>query len=455
VSITLGKNRNLAVKLSGAEGIARIEQIARPFSVYVPGLAGIAKSEAFVAYGYLLRAVARGDANLVLRNVLYHLSRKQNSAWQGFTSAFQRIFPRLSVGVSFNPQEDEIINVEVEQDGRSIPLDCAGTSVLQTVQILSYIFLFEPEVTLLDEPDSHLHPDNQRALATLLCDLAAAGKTQIVLATHSRHILDVLKDRHNAHFVWCQRGSIRSTQVGMGLLTDLGALDSAEGLLTGGVELVVLTEDGEVGMFRTLLLAHGVEQGKYQIWPYKGCTRQDVALTLARFIHDVSPSTRVIVHRDCDYLQSDDMLRVRRVYEGAGLRVFLTPGVDVESLFCRLEHLEAVNPGHEVLIRTLHAAALHECVQEFRKKAISGLEEVDHQRHKLGLPTMGKVAISDLVDKVDITSERWRHGKILLRKLRQRFQEESKENLVVERPSQHLKESALTSLLAEARLSKP
>jgi hypothetical protein len=194
VSILRGKNRNLSVKVRGREVISRIEKIDAPFSVYVPGLAGIARNENFIAKGNLLRAVARGDANLVLRNVLYLLN-SNGPQWQAFGEALREVFPEHFIVVRFSQDADEHIAVTVKRGDREIPFDCIGTGFLQTVQILSYIYLFRPAVSLLDEPDSHLHPDNQRQLAELLWRLASHGLTRIIVATHSRHILDVLRER--------------------------------------------------------------------------------------------------------------------------------------------------------------------------------------------------------------------------------------------------------------------
>jgi predicted ATPase len=43
---------------------------------------------------------------------------------------------------------------------------------------------------ILDEPDSHLHPDNQRKLVRLIAKLAEEKNFQVLLSTHSRHVLD-------------------------------------------------------------------------------------------------------------------------------------------------------------------------------------------------------------------------------------------------------------------------
>lgn len=73
VSIRKGRNRNVIVTVSGASDAKMLGTMEAPFSVFSPGLAGIAKQEVLVSDGVLLRTIARGDSNLVLRNILYRL----------------------------------------------------------------------------------------------------------------------------------------------------------------------------------------------------------------------------------------------------------------------------------------------------------------------------------------------------------------------------------------------
>ena len=53
--------------------------LTNPFTIYAPGLAGIAKEERYQSPGVVRRIVARGDANLVLRNVLLMLKDAENT----------------------------------------------------------------------------------------------------------------------------------------------------------------------------------------------------------------------------------------------------------------------------------------------------------------------------------------------------------------------------------------
>ncbi|WP_447407574.1 AAA family ATPase, partial [Clostridium perfringens] len=82
-----------------------------------------------------------------------------------------------------------------------------GTGVLQTLQIFSYATLFKPKLLLLDEPDSHLHPDNQGLLADSLIALVENLETKIIISTHSRHLVESLYGE--ANFVWMKDGKIQ------------------------------------------------------------------------------------------------------------------------------------------------------------------------------------------------------------------------------------------------------
>jgi hypothetical protein len=69
-------------------------------------LAGIAKNETFISDGVLLRALARGDANLVLRNILLRLWGTQ--AWGDFIDDLQTIYA-YDIEVAFDKSIDEYI----------------------------------------------------------------------------------------------------------------------------------------------------------------------------------------------------------------------------------------------------------------------------------------------------------------------------------------------------------
>lgn len=65
-----------------------------------------------------------------------------------------------------------------------------GYGISQVLPVLTEILRADaPRLSLLQQPDLHLHPSAQAALATLFCNLAADGK-QLIIETHGDHLLD-------------------------------------------------------------------------------------------------------------------------------------------------------------------------------------------------------------------------------------------------------------------------
>ncbi len=194
ISLYKGRNHgNIGCERSGnyQKLGASITDPSSLFSIYVPGLAGVPQTEELRAQAIVRKGVASGDANLYLRNVIYYI--KKEGKLNQLNDWFSSIFNNATVTVIFNESKDSYINVKVRVDGKTVPLELAGTGILQILQIISYVTYFNPSLLLLDEPDSHLHPNNQAVLSEVLQRISEETETQIILCTHSRHIVDSLR----------------------------------------------------------------------------------------------------------------------------------------------------------------------------------------------------------------------------------------------------------------------
>jgi len=150
VGLRRGRNRNIAVQITGRALGEALMDILHPFTVYAPGLAGVSKEERYMSPGAVRRIVARGDANLVLRNVLRMLSR-DTARWEEFIRDMSTLFPGFTVRVDFEDETDENVQAFFRLgNGPELPVDAAGTSILQASQILAYIGLFQPRLLILD-----------------------------------------------------------------------------------------------------------------------------------------------------------------------------------------------------------------------------------------------------------------------------------------------------------------
>lgn len=437
VQVRRGKNRNLAVSINGPLK-PQLASLDEPFAMYVPGLAGVPAAEPYRTPAALRRAAARGDANAVLRNVLWSL-RSDDEAWEAFAGNLAKVFKDHSVDISFDPNLDEYVDAKVVSPKGTLPIDAAGTGFLQTVQILAYTAKYRPKLLPLDEPDSHIHPDRQRQLVTLLAELAEAQGFQVLIATHSRHLLDELVK--GARFHWMSDGSrVEEDQLDrVRVLTDLGALDSGDLLKAGQVDAVLLTEDTDTVPLQVLMQSAGFDLTRTQVWSYSGCTKIDAAVILAHFIQDHAPGTEIIVHRDRDYLPDDEVAELQQRFGAKGLRLFVTDGTDAESHFVCVDHVRHLYPqvSDDQVEQVIDAATLgvrDDSVRILGAKLLEIQRQKRRAEGKSGDPDI--IAISDDArSKFDLDGRRWRHGKKCVGRMIGALQGLLGENPKVYRPS--------------------
>lgn len=435
-AVIRGKNRNLSFTNSDNALGSRLGEMDSPFSVYVTGLAGIPRQEEFKSEGLVRKAASRGDANSVLRNVLLVL--KQDAAsWQQFLHDLRQVFPGADVSVRFDAAVDDYIDVKISLSGSvALPIDAAGTGVLQTIQILAYVNVYKPALLLLDEPDSHLHPTNQRRLARVLSEIATRRDFQVLLTTHSRHLLDEFSS--SATTIWFDAGQPVSDQFDfIQALIDLGALDHIDTL--GHLNAIILTEDEDTAPISAIAQSALPEDVRYEVRPYSGSSNISNTLLLSDFIREKAPHCVVIVHRDRDYDTDENIENLNQRLTNAGIVPLITTHVDVESAFLSAEHIHAVYPQisparcselldlatnnarHASIVKLTNARVKQEAAQ------VGGLGNVNH----------GQVA-QNAQQEYDENPVRFRHGKTVLGHLSALLQAELGINPAVLIPTQTL-----------------
>ena len=453
VTVRKGRNRNILVSVENALAAARLASLEKPFSVFSPGLAGIAKTENQLSDGVLLRMIARGDANLVLRNILLRLWGTPE--WTSFLNDLHYIFPGINFKVSFIKETDEFISVDVQIKREWIPLELVGTGVLQATQILSYIHRFSPSIVVLDEPDSHLHPNNQRLLCSLLHKVAEERDTQILLTTHSRHIVDAIGG--TTKFLWVRKGAV--DVVGpddeVGVLLDIGALDVKERVTQAGTRAIVLTEDENTRALCALLEASGLTDSDVLVLPYHGVTTIKQLRPLVRMILGSNQVAKLLLHRDRDYLTEAEANEWMASVRNLGVEPFMTEGVDIESHFLNARHLASLNPA---VLETDFARLIDAAMFEVKDKSIShivnGRIEIERRQGTHASINHGQLAV-DAPKSYDENQMKMCHSKSVLKCLRRTFQTEFRTALQDVRPSAHIASASLAAFAKKVLPRKP
>ncbi len=446
IAIRKGRNGNIHVTVGNVPAAKEIANLSNPYTIYSPGLAGIARHENVISNGVLLRTIARGDANLVFRNILLGLSDDEHAhAWSDFMDDLRQIFPNIELEVAYRKETDEFVMVYVNSGAARVPVELAGTGILQAVQILVYVHYFHPSVILLDEPDSHLHPNNQRLLCRLLQGVAEERDTQVFLTTHSRHVVDALSGQ--ASFLWVRNGTVEKMEKDhdLAVLLDIGALDVKEMLSQSQARCIVLTEDSIKRGLELLLEASDFPEDDTLVLAYYGCTTPHNLRPLLDLIRVSNPEAKIVVHQDRDYLSDDEAATWETAIRNMHAEPFLTDGVNIESHYLDVSHIAHLNDLDVDTARLMLAEATTATRDTSIEKYVNGRSDIEKKAGTYGQLNIGQLAL-EAPRQVDTAPERYRHAKTVLREVRRKFQEDHGRNLRVLENSQYLKAEALVQI---------
>ena len=450
VTIRKGKNKNITTALEGKQLGERLQDIENPYSIIVPGLAGIPSAEEYRPPSVVRKAAAKGDSNSVFRNILLLLTKDQSS-WNSFKSKFETIFLDYKIEVTFDPNVDEYIEARVTNNQVSLPIDSCGTGILQAIQILAYYYLYKPQLLILDEPDSHLHPNNQRVLARLLKELHNETGCQLIISTHSRHFFEAIKDDSKVH--WINNCCLveETSDIERSILLEIGALDRGDQLRNGTILCVILTEDTDTSYIDLLAKASGFVENEYQIWSYNGCSNISVALALNSFITDHAPGTKVVVHRDRDYMSDEEVANYKTDLERVGINVFITVGNDAESHFINEEHIAQLYP--QINIDKVQEL-INICVADRKDKIIEKYINTIYGRRLQASykgepkPNAGQIS-TECNQNFNRDPRKYLHGKTVEGALKGKLQEEIRQNVDFCKLSEYVSDDTLASFAQE------
>lgn len=332
VKFSKGRNRAITTDFTNCN-LDLVGNLEDPFSVFVPGLAGISNFETEYSYGYLKKAILYGDSNRFFRNIILRLYEEDRPSFSKLEQHLKNIFNISSLQIIYDRKRDEFINLVVVKNEKPIPVEIAGTGLLQVAQIFSYAYLFKPKLLLLDEPDSHLHPDNQvkllDALRSLTDDL---NEIRIIATTHSRYMLNV-----ETELAWLENGTkkfsnsnfVLSALMGIGALDAFGTLDSAK------QKVVIITEDKDTKYLKKILDINEIDPLIYgkTIFSSFGSSTPDVIHAFIQAIQGIDPDKFIVV-LDKDTYTEEELLIKKEKLEQSGVTVIFNEFYDIESSFC-------------------------------------------------------------------------------------------------------------------------
>lgn len=421
-----GKNANVSLRFSkDSRFFQAAADLKSPFSVYVPGLAGIPLAEERRANSIVQTGIAQGDANLFLRNVLHRLE-KNKSQMNALKELMRNIFPRFSVETKFDENLNQYISSRVLLGGTWTPLEMAGTGCLQALQLAAYVILYEPKLLLLDEPDAHLHPGNQKLLIDLLFTLSKTKGTQIILASHSRHVFDSIQNNPLGSVFWLSDGEVvEDVDADVGLLLDLGALDRFEELKKDEPKILVFAEDEKTNKLELILKSNGWDLAKCKFISFNGVDNLEATKIVLEYFLNLSDESRAFVYRDGDGMTPDErdwaLSRYAEILPERAV-MYISTLTDIEHFFCTPAHVAEVCE-----IDDDEAFSIVENVIDENQARLSS--KLTRKRDDLKFKILRNYEKRKNIDNVikDRVSFHYSLGKILLPKLESKLREQGYE----------------------------
>lgn len=113
--------------------------------------------------------------------------------------AVNKWFKKFELGVSVEAFKDIIHNIKVSQNHLNLDITDVGFGISQVLPIVVQGFLSEEEsLTIIEQPEIHLHPRMQADLADLFIDIVSNNNVcsrSLLIETHSEYILKRLRRR--------------------------------------------------------------------------------------------------------------------------------------------------------------------------------------------------------------------------------------------------------------------
>ena len=247
----------------------------------------------------------------------------------------KQVHPGVQVDVVFDEREDYHISATVRTDDladQSRPLETAATGVLQVVQIFAYLILFEPKVMLIDEPDAHLHPNKQERLIETLERAAPQYNTQVILTTHSPHIVRAASPA--AKLVWMKNGIVETEdEEVIRRLLGWGGLDKAA---------LFFVEDEDDKPLRAVLRQWPELSRQVAVCRCFGIDNLPRDKFLKGLLLDGKLKSRALLHRDGDFMTPKEAELWANSFKTPGVFPWVTTGSDIEAYFCQSDYLSAL-----------------------------------------------------------------------------------------------------------------
>jgi ABC-type cobalamin/Fe3+-siderophores transport system ATPase subunit len=157
---------------------------------FIPGLVGVLVTEPYTTGARRNALATQGRYSEIFRSSLQQLKTNSPELVKKINEWLKDLFNVTVSKIEFNDKSDEFVTIKYEQSGTEFDVVSSGAGLQQVIQMLTYLYLSQPRILLIDEPDAHLHSKLQARLGELFRRVSADLDAQVFLSTHSLDLID-------------------------------------------------------------------------------------------------------------------------------------------------------------------------------------------------------------------------------------------------------------------------
>ena len=387
----------------------------------------IIKNEPFYNQAQIIKKISLAKSYELIRNKILRTRDEQNHKNNWFTTLENKIekilgkkFSIICLNNNFDKEEYVRFNIK-EGNKKAVEISLLGSGFLQVIEIFSTLqFIKNREncinIVLIDEPDSHIHSDLQ---VNLLNEIQTEENLQSFVITHNDRLIDTVLKDGNVLFI-----NEESKKLGIIEPTDKDDFSYIKNQLAGKIQnlkkdksIYILTEDEDFELINNYLILNGIDESEIDIISYFGCESIGSVLPIGKYIIEkINSEAKILVHRDSDYLDDEELDIIQGKVQKAGFSFLRTKGVDLENEFISAEH-----------INHLYSEISIEKAQELINIATDSSYE-DSLDRLIKKRSNNKFGYKKAKELYDSDKPRYRYGKKTLGVLKSLIQKEIKSN---------------------------
>lgn len=278
----------------------------------ISGFVGLQETEQRSFPVNIRQHLSSGNVSSIIRNLVLDLKKNNVENYNKLKERLVNDFGFYLDNVDFNEQKDLFVKAAYSEkfEDKKIVFDfnSSGSGFMQVLQILAPIYTVCPndcKVVLLDEPDAHLHPNMQIALAKSLQKIQKELGIQIIISTHSSAIIKSVRPSSvvpiSISNLVCEPLSIEEEVEEH--IAQLDNYELAKSVISGKM---VFIEDANIEIWETIdkILGTKVFYGANTVSIHKGRSKDD------KMPFQIKPLLKTFLNKDIDiiYIRDSDGL---------------------------------------------------------------------------------------------------------------------------------------------------